>query len=40
MAQKFLPDKRVYDGMTYQQYLEMTKEEFDSINPDNLNLAD
>jgi hypothetical protein len=27
MSQKFFPDQRVREGMTYQQYLEMTKEE-------------
>jgi hypothetical protein len=36
MAQKFYPDQRVYDGMTYQQYSEMTKEESPNVNTDNL----
>src|SRR5674476_1679847 len=34
MAQKFYPDKRIYGGMTYQQYMDKTKEEL--ANPDSL----
>ena len=34
MAQKFYPDQRVHAGMTYQEYLEMTKAEL--ANPDSL----
>jgi hypothetical protein len=35
MAQKFYPDKRVMEGMTYQQYSKMTKEESASRDTDN-----
>lgn len=28
MKHQFFPDKRIHEGMTYKQYLEMTKEEF------------
>jgi hypothetical protein len=38
MAQKFYPDKRIYGGMTYQNYVEITKEELatpDSLSADN-----
>lgn len=36
MTQKFYPDKRVLGGMTYSQYLEMTREESAKMNLDNL----
>ncbi|MDR3667045.1 MAG: thioredoxin family protein [Ignavibacteriaceae bacterium] len=36
MEQKFYPDKRVLDGMTYVQYLEMTRGESANLNIDNL----
>jgi Thioredoxin len=36
MDQQFFPDRRVYDGITYQLYIEMTKEEQAGTNPDNL----
>ena len=37
VIQQFFPDKRVKEGMTYQQYLEITKEELaDNTKADNL----
>jgi hypothetical protein len=43
MAQNFYPDKRVLSGMTYQQYMEMTKEGLanpNSISADNKQLSE
>ena len=37
MAKKFHPDKRVYKGMTYMQYLEIAKAESANTNTDKLN---
>ena len=39
MAQKFYPDKRVHEGMTYQQYSEMTKEESANTNIDDMTVV-
>ena len=36
MTQQFFPDNRVQEGMTYQQYLNMTKEELANTNPENI----
>src|ERR1035437_6003310 len=36
MTQQFFPDRRVHEGMTYQRYLEMAKDELKGMNPDNL----
>jgi hypothetical protein len=40
MAQQFFPDRRVHDGMTYQQYLEFMKEEPEVNNSDNLEIKE
>jgi Thioredoxin len=40
MTENFYPDKRVYAGMTYRQYLEMTKDESAKANTENLSAAD
>jgi hypothetical protein len=36
VIQQFFPDKRVKEGMTYQQYLEMSKSELADTNTDNM----
>ena len=40
MTQQFFPDKKVHEGMTYKQYLEMTKKELKEMNIDNVTVEE
>jgi hypothetical protein len=40
VTQKFKPDARVHNGISYQQYIEMTNDQFGNLNPEKLNVED